>query len=80
MDEPHILWGTDTQSLDHGFTLMRDGAQGLRHAVPLEVMGTYDERSRPLRLWIRHYLAEEAHGFTRIVASRLFHLSLEKAS
>lgn len=71
MDEPYLLWGTDTQKLTQGFTLMTDGAQGLRHAVPIPVRGTYDEEHRPLRLWVRHYLQEEPTGFTRIATSRL---------
>lgn len=80
IDEPQILWGTDPQPLDNGFTLMSDGAQGLRHAVPLEVGGRFNEMTRPLRLWVRHYLAEDDHGFTQIVASRLVDLRLEEAS
>jgi CRISPR-associated protein (TIGR03984 family) len=79
IDEPHILWGTDTHSLANNFTLLTDGAQGLRHVVPLIVSGTYDEQTRPLRLWVRHYLQEDENGFTRIVASRLFHLETEEA-
>lgn len=77
IDEPQILWGTDPQPLPEGFTLMSDGAQGLRHAVPLKVAGKFDEASRPLRLWVRHYLQDDEHGFTRIVASRLLDLRLE---
>ncbi|MBI3950567.1 MAG: TIGR03984 family CRISPR-associated protein [Acidobacteria bacterium] len=79
VDESQVLWGTDTQSLAHGFTLMTDGAQGLRHAVPLEAKGKFDEQSRPLRLWVRHYLDEDDNGFARIVASRLFDLRMEGA-
>ncbi|WP_297029166.1 CRISPR-associated protein Csx19 [Thermogutta sp.] len=78
IDEPQILWGTDPQPLANGFTLMSDGAQGLRHAVPLDVRGRFDESSRPLRLWVRHYLQDDESGFTRIVASRLFDLKLEE--
>lgn len=79
IDEPQILWGTDPQPLANGFTLMSDGAQGLRHTVPLVVMGKFDEASRPLRLWVRHYLKDDDSGFTRIVASRLFDLRVEDA-
>ena len=78
IDEPQILWGTDPQPLANGFTLMSDGAQGLRHAIPLDVRGKFDESSRPLRLWVRHYLQDDESGFTRIVASRLFDLKLEE--
>lgn len=78
IDEPQILWGTDPQPLANGFTLMSDGAQGLRHAIPLAVRGKFDESSRPLRLWVRHYLQDDESGFTRIVASRLFDVKLEE--
>lgn len=77
-DEPQILWGTHAQPLSDGFTLMSDGLQGLRHAPPVELSATFDERSRPLRLHVRHYLAEDANGFTRIVASRLIDLTVEE--
>ena len=78
IDEPQILWGTDPQPLANGFTLMSDGAQGLRHAIPLDVRGKFDESSRPLRLWVRHYVQDDESGFSRIVASRLFDLKLEE--
>lgn len=78
VDESYILWGTNTKLKGKGFTLMSDGAQGLRHAVPLEVHGTYDEQSRPLRLKVRHYVKEDVRdGYTRIVASRLVKLETE---
>ncbi len=85
IDESQILWGTDTQPLDHAFTLMSDGSRGLRHIVPLAVTGN-SKGSRPLRLIVRHYIQEDGlsenegsfadrvGGFTRIVASRLLDL------
>lgn len=79
IDEAHMLWGTDTRPLQHGFTLMSDGAQGLRHAVPLEVKGQFAEQKRPPRLVVRHYVKEDLTGFTRIVASRLVALHMEEA-
>jgi len=79
IDEPQILWGTDPKRLGSGFTLMSDGAQGLRHAVPLVVSGKYSEENRPLRLLVRHYLKDDENGFTRISASRLVALKLENA-
>ena len=78
IDEPQMVWGTHPRPLgDGGFTLMSDGAQGLRHAVPLAVTGAYNEQNRPLRLWVRHYIGEDETGFARIVASRLVDLTLE---
>lgn len=79
IDEPQILWGTDPQPPTNGFTLMSDGAQGLCHAVPHSVSGMFNEQTRPLRLWLRHYVQEDESGFTRIVASRLFDLSMESS-
>ncbi|MBS3966902.1 MAG: TIGR03984 family CRISPR-associated protein [Truepera sp.] len=78
IDEHHILWGTDAKALAHDFTLMRDGVEGLAHAVPRSVKGTFDERSRPLRLHVRHYLRKDDMGFVRIHTSRLVDLSVEK--
>jgi|ERR1043165_1761583 CRISPR-associated protein (TIGR03984 family) len=79
IDEPQMLWGTYSRLLDQGFTLMSDGAQGLRHVVPMIVSGNFDERTRPLRLLVRHYLDEDDGGFNRIVASRLVDLKVEGA-
>jgi CRISPR-associated protein (TIGR03984 family) len=76
IDESQILWGTETAALPNNFTLMNDGAQGLRHAVPLALNGSYDERTRPLRLYVRHYILEDNSGFARIVASRLIDLKV----
>ncbi|CAG1004520.1 hypothetical protein ANRL4_03453 [Anaerolineae bacterium] len=74
-DENQMLWGTDATPLGDGFTQMSDGAQGLRHTVPLEVTGKYDEKHRPLRLQVRHYLKEDDFGVVYIAASRLVGLS-----
>ncbi len=70
-DEPQLLWGTDGTTLLHDFTLWEDGAQGLRHAVPVARQFTLDEEGQPMppRLRVRHYLAKE--DFARVVASRL---------
>lgn len=76
-DEPQILWGTRAQPLYNSFTLMSDGMQGLRHAPPVQLDGAFDERQRPLRLWVRHYLTEDENGFVYIAASRLFNLTVE---
>jgi len=75
-DEPQILWGTDAQKLDNDFTLMTDGAQGMRHAVPKRVVTVEDESKRPLRLMVRHYLADE--DFARVAASRLVSVEVTK--
>lgn len=76
IDECQMLWGTHPHPTTNGFTLMADGEQGLKHAVPLEVSGSYDIHRRPLRLQVRHYLVENENGFNRIAASRLVNVFL----
>lgn len=73
IDEPHMLWGTHGKHCN-GFTVLWDGAQGLRHAVPMELPLGENNETDPPRLWVRHYLQEDPNGFTRIVVSRLLRL------
>ncbi|MGH2459626.1 MAG: type III-D CRISPR-associated protein Csx19 [Chloroflexota bacterium] len=76
-DERQILWGDHGSPVaDSDFVQLSDGAQGLRHVVPLsEATGSFSRR--PLRLRVRHYLVEDEGGEARIVQSRLVNLSLE---
>lgn len=86
LDETQMLWGTDIdQSFtsnppnpNKGFTLVCDGAEGLRHAVPLvldHTMFDLGKQHRPLRLLVRHYLeGDTASGAVRIALSRLVDL------
>jgi CRISPR-associated protein (TIGR03984 family) len=78
IDEAQILWGTDPTPLTDGFTMMSDGEQGLRHAVPLKIEKKFNEETRPLRLHVRHYLTRG--GIACIEASRLLKLDMEKQS
>lgn len=71
-DEPQLLWGTHGKHLLSNFTLLEDGAQGLRHAVPQPLSLDANRETTPPRLFIRHYINKA--GFTRIVASRLVDL------
>lgn len=74
-DEAQMLWGTHGDRLPDDFTLLRDGSQGLRHAVPLSLRLDADGKTDPPRLIVRHYLNGE--GLARIVASRLVELKEE---
>lgn len=79
-DEAHILWGTRAEDRENGFTLLADGREGLRHAVPLDVPAScFDGKSqyRPLRLILRHYLANDSNGRSRVCLSRLLGLRYE---
>ena len=57
--------------LAHGFTLLTEGANGLRHAVPHAF--SLPERAQPgaVRLRVRHYLDAAS---ARVVTSRLLDL------
>ncbi|HFQ93264.1 MAG TPA: TIGR03984 family CRISPR-associated protein [Anaerolineae bacterium] len=75
IDESQMLWGTRVEAARERFTLLSDGVQGLYHAVPLppeEAPVAENGKYRPLRLRVRHYLAEDANtGQMRIAYSRL---------
>lgn len=79
--EYQILWGTQKDEVRNGFTLVSDGSQGLRHAVPL-VDINFDKSQklyRPLRLSVRHYITtDEETGLARIYLSRLVNLTTYK--
>lgn len=79
--ENQILWGTQQDEVSNGFTLVSDGSQGLRHAVPL-VDINFDRNQklyRPLRLSVRHYITtDEATGLARVYLSRLVNLTTHK--
>ena len=75
-DEPWMLWGTHGLPLPYGFTLWRDGAQGLLHAVPCTMQSGKDAQTRPPRLLVRHYLAKK-EVFARVVMSRLVAITEE---
>lgn len=78
--EHQILWGTQKERESDGFTLMSDGQQGLRHAVPLLGI-TFDKNKklhRPLRLSVYHYIDYDDSGLARISLSRLVNLTTEQ--
>ncbi len=67
-DEIHRLWGTasDPPGPKDGFTLMRDGDQGLLHAPPLTL-----PRDARAALTVRHYVDYDEQGQAYIALSRL---------
>ena len=73
--EEQILWGTQPEEQPkNGFTLVSDGSQGLKHAVPLTGINFKGKDSRPLRLKVRHYIDYDESGVARIYLSRLVNL------
>jgi CRISPR-associated protein (TIGR03984 family) len=78
--ESQILWGTQGKEFpDEGFTVLQDGSQGLRHAVPLTGIkfAKAEENHRPVRLVVHHYINYDDDGLARIVLSRLVDLTTE---
>lgn len=76
-DEDQLLWGTGVEDRPGSFTLLRDGAQGLRHAVPIPVNEQQVGRHE-VRLRVRHYLSYDADGQARVSLSRLVTLLPEE--
>lgn len=73
--EDQILWGTQEEGQPkHDFTLVSDGSQGLKHAVPLTGINFKGNDSRPLRLKVRHYIDYDESGVATIYLSRLVDL------
>ncbi|MGB7712164.1 MAG: CRISPR-associated protein Csx19 [Microcoleus sp.] len=76
LPEFQILWGTKGQEKDN-FTLLSDGLQGLKHAVPLTGINfESDEKKlkRPVKLEVHHYFCYDLDGVARIFISRLVSL------
>lgn len=76
ISEDQILWGTQAEGKPkEGFTLVSDGSQGLRHAVPLfDITDKFKDGKRPLHLTVRHYIEYSSDGVARIYLSRLVNL------
>ncbi len=75
-DEAQILWGDHVEAVKSGFSRMSDGAEGLRHIVPIPVTAVRTDH-RPLRLVVRHYVEEDDQGVVRVVLSRLVDIKEE---
>lgn len=72
IEEKQILWGDKVDRFDKkaGFSLMREGAQGMRHAVPIHVLKE-EAQNRRLRLIVRHFITYNNDGEARVTISRL---------
>lgn len=68
-DETQILWGNVEEQRANGFVYLVEGAEGLRHTPPRELL-TDDLHEHKATLTVRHYLQEE-HGWLRVAYSRL---------
>lgn len=82
ISECQILWGTQAEDIREEFTLVSDGSQGLRHAVPLTNISFESDPERkklyrPVRLSVRHYIDYDNDGLARIYLSRLVDLTTD---
>ncbi|MGF1674990.1 MAG: CRISPR-associated protein Csx19 [Rivularia sp. (in: cyanobacteria)] len=76
--EYQILWGTHGEKQEsEGFTLLWDGKQGLKHAVPFtDIEIEKDGKLKnPVRLQVNHYIDYDDAGVARIYLSRLVNLT-----
>ncbi len=76
LNETHRLWGeaSDPPGPQGGFTLMRDGVQGLLHAPSIELSDPEPRQGRRAGLCVRHYLDYDEQGQAYIALSRLVSL------
>ena len=75
IDQPYLLWGTDIVDVKNGFTLVRDGQEGLLHAIPDDWRHAgFDGTDRPLALIVRHYISYDDQGQAYFALSRLVRL------
>jgi CRISPR-associated protein (TIGR03984 family) len=78
--ERQLLWGTHGKKRElEGFTCLKDGSQGLKHAVPFTEIELDEDGKliRPVRLVVHHFIDYDDDGLARIVLSRLVDLSTE---
>lgn len=71
-DESQLLWGTEIEDEEDGFILLRQGAEGLRHAPPIHKDNLkLPLKDNPLRLNIRHFVEYDVDGQAYVKFSRL---------
>ncbi|QSJ20440.1 TIGR03984 family CRISPR-associated protein [Nostoc sp. UHCC 0702] len=77
ISEYQILWGTHGEKHQEGFTLLWDGSQGLKHAVPFTKIELEEDRKlkHQVRLTVNHYIDYDDSGVARIYLSRLVGLT-----
>ncbi len=80
ISEYQILWGTHGEKREsQGFTLLWDGKQGLKHAVPFTHIELEEGKLKhPVRLKVNHYIDYNDAGVARIYLSRLVNLTAKE--
>ena len=76
--DEQILWGSVVEDVYDDFVLVREGAEGLRHAVPWSTDATPDLAEQRFCLQVRHFLAYDDDGQAYVACSRLVNLDIKK--
>lgn len=77
-DETQILWGNEVTKKGDKFVHLIEGAQGMRHMPPEELLVKHLREHRAA-LTVRHYLQDD-DGWLRVVFSRLVKPQTEEVS
>lgn len=73
-DETHMLWGTHVDKIEDGFALLHHGAEGLRHAPPMQLPEGKLELQPVLN--VRHFVNYDDDGQAYVEFSRLISIGL----
>lgn len=75
-DEQHLLWGDEVREVKDGFALLGEGAQGMLHAPPVDLV--IGELKKRLHLTVRHWIQYDDQAQARVTKSRL--VTLEESN
>jgi len=73
-DVTQLLWGTHVDKIEDGFALLHHGAEGLRHAPPIQIPD--GELELPLVLNVRNFVNYDDDGQAYVEFSRLISIGL----
>ena len=73
-DETQLLWGTHVDKIEDGFVLLYHGAEGLRHALPMQLLEGKLELQPVLN--VRHFVNYDDDGQAYVEFSRLISIGL----
>ncbi len=83
IEEKQLLLGTRGKiHASEGFTVLWDGAQGLKHAVPftqIELQAS-QKLAQPLHLVVHHYIEYDKDGLARVTLSRLVNFTTDSTA
>lgn len=66
VEQQYLLWGDQVEATENGFSLLSQGTQGLRHALPVAIQSFVQPT-----MTVRHYLSEDNDGQVFVNITRL---------